>query len=121
MYPSIRRINQAFPGQGAELRKILENYTYARKIAIDFIDSCYNPPRKYEVKLEALNRIADGACGVEYIAHRDDTFAKNYGLSYLNTGDTYKRTIIYDHYLGSWRVDSWGGIVEMRSRNNWYI
>jgi hypothetical protein len=34
------------------------------------------------------------------------------GLSYVNMGDTYDTTLLYDHKTGRFSVGSWGDIVE---------
>lgn len=36
----------------------------------------------------------------------------NHGVSYLNTGDTYGRTILFQSNSGRWSVGCWGDIVE---------
>jgi hypothetical protein len=52
-----------------------------------------------------------------------ETFGKEYvpwktrperGFAYLNTGDTYAPTIIFDFNTDTWRVASWGDLVESR-------
>ncbi len=50
--------------------------------------------------------------GVEYIPSNEDTVYSAYGLAYLNTGDTYVPTVIYDHGKDKWEITSWGDIVE---------
>jgi hypothetical protein len=64
--------------------------------------------------LEYANELI-GGYGVEYIAHRDDTSWRSHGLQYVNTGDTYSATVVYDWHTGRflWGAD-WGSIVESR-------
>lgn len=50
--------------------------------------------------------------GVEYIRHRNDDQYGAYGLTYLNTGDSYVATIIYNHKTDTIAVCSIGDIVE---------
>jgi len=51
--------------------------------------------------------------GSEFILARGDdpgyTFS---GLQYLNTGDPYTPTVIYDHGKGKWEIAAWGDLVE---------
>jgi hypothetical protein len=50
--------------------------------------------------------------GVEYIAHKDDTFNSSKGIDYVNTGDTYCPTICYENKEEFFFIASWGDIVE---------
>lgn len=50
--------------------------------------------------------------GVEYIASRQDTYNNGEGLQYLNTGDPYIETIIYDEGMGTWLISTYGDLVE---------
>jgi hypothetical protein len=111
--PSTKTLDQAFPGHGRRLREALESNRTVREhpAAIARRDECLNPPSLLDQRLHTLNAIAE-THGVEYIAHRDDTMRDNYGLEYLNTGDTYIPTLIYDHSKDRWIVGCWGDIVE---------
>ena len=120
--PSIRTLESAFPGHGRALRRLLEDDRAVRQhpAAVARRAECYHPPTLLDQRLHALNAEAE-TCGVEYIAHRDDGFSADdqHGLEYLNTGDTYATTIIFDHARESWRVASRGDVVE--ARPNHYI
>lgn len=113
MIPSIKTLESLSPGNGKELRKALEDYSYCRNhpAGAARIAECYHPPRKYDVRLTVCDAIME-TCGVEYIAHKDDTYHEAYGLSYCNKGETYAPTLIYNHKRGTYRVGSWGDIVE---------
>jgi hypothetical protein len=76
-----------------------------------WVDQCYNMPSKLELKLEAINEILEGY-GVEYIESIDDTFNDMQGLSYVNLGDTYINTVIYDHSSNVFKYCSYGDIIE---------
>lgn len=118
--PSIKTLESAFPGKGKYLRTLLESARAVREhpAAIARRGECLHPPSLLDQRLHALNAAAE-TFGVEYIAHRDDTYHDTYGLEYLNTGDTYTPTLIFDHARHSWRVCSWGDVVE--ARPNHYI
>lgn len=118
--PSIKTLESAFPGRGRALRRLLEDDRAVREhpAAIARRDECFTPPTLLDQRLHALNAEAE-TFGAEYIAHRDDTCRDTYGLEYLNVGDTYTPTLIFDHARHSWRVCSWGDAVE--SLPNLYI
>jgi len=80
---------------------------------VNWINQCYNEPYKIELILEACNEVLQGF-GVEYIAHCNDgyDFDSLYGLSYVNLGDTYKATVIYNHLKEKFTIGCWGDIVE---------
>jgi len=50
--------------------------------------------------------------GVEYAPSKQDTHGKGRGLEYVNMGDTYRPTIIYDCLHRCFVCASWGDIVE---------
>jgi len=54
--------------------------------------------------------------GVEYIASSEDTMRTPDGLDYVNMGDTYDTTLVYDHGKGKYLITSWGDIVEADMR-----
>ena len=113
--PSIRTLESAFPGHGRALRRLLDSDRAVREhpAAIARRRECLHPPSLLDQRLHALNAEAE-THGVEYIAHRDDSLRETLGLEYLNTGDSYASTIIFDHARRSWRVTSWGDVVEAR-------
>ena len=52
--------------------------------------------------------------GVEYAPSKQDTHGEGRGLEYVNMGDTYRPTIIYDCLHGRFVCASWGDIVESK-------
>jgi len=50
--------------------------------------------------------------GVEYLPSKQDTHGKGRGLEYVNMGDTYAMTIIYDCLHRSFVCAAWGDIIE---------
>lgn len=111
--PSIKTLDSAFPGKGRELRKLLESAAAVKRhpAAIRRREDCLHAPSLHDLRLHALNSEAE-TFGVEYIAHKDDSCRETLGLEYLNAGDTYTTTIMFDHARGFWRVCSWGDVVE---------
>lgn len=118
--PSVKTLENAFPGHGRELRRLLDDdrAVRAHPAAVARRRECLHPPSLLDQRFHALNAAAE-TCGVEYIAHRDDGMREIFGLEYLNAGDTYTPTLIFDHARQTWRVASWGDIIE--ARPNSYI
>jgi hypothetical protein len=121
MLPSVRRINLAFPGYGREVRQALESPSVCRQVleSKNLFSQYYSPPSGIHLRLLACDVILE-TCGIEYIKHRKDTFRVSYGLDYLNTGESYQQTLMYDHHLEKFRIDSIGDLIEMESRSGWY-
>lgn len=68
--------------------------------------------RNYGERIRAAFQIMDVALethGVEYLEPAD---YEAQGVDYLNTGDTYMATVVYDAKSQQWRITSWGDIVE---------
>lgn len=61
----------------------------------------------------ALNEILDGY-GVEVIS--EDTSNLEVHAEYINLGDTYTTTLLYDYTRQKWFVTSWGDWVEYQER-----
>ena len=77
-------------------------------------DGCYHYPNRREIKLEALDELL-GTCGVEAISDERiyiDHYHGNTVASYLNTGDSYAETLLFDNYENKWKLTSWGDFVE---------
>jgi hypothetical protein len=74
-----------------------------------WINRCYNEPLPYEKKMSAIDEILEG-CGVEAIFREGECIEPI--LSYVNMGDTYVATIVYNHNSKMFHVSSWGECVE---------
>jgi hypothetical protein len=79
------------------------------------IGECYHKPSKIDVVMHIANKIL-GGYGVEYVAHKNDGYLEreSKGFEYVNMGDTYEPTLIFDRLKGKWIVGTWGDIVERR-------
>jgi hypothetical protein len=71
----------------------------------------YYRNRRVDVALKIMD-VAMETHGVEYVKSNEDTYHDAEGFEYLNTGDTYSATIIYDLAEGRWLLGTWGGMVE---------
>lgn len=115
MLPSLKRLEQNFPGKGAELRAVLtgrrdpESFTAVHT----WVEQCRHRPRYLELQMAALNVVLEGH-GVESI-QKDGTYGTPEAL-YVNMGDTYNTTIIWDDGRQTWFVESWGDWVEKAER-----
>lgn len=67
--------------------------------------SSYNPPKRYYLKLLALNELG-GFHGIE----SGETVSTGEWFEYLNAGDTYAPTVIY--WRGNFRIQSVGDFIE---------
>lgn len=56
-------------------------------------------------------KILDGS-GIEYIAATDDDQYSLNGLEYVNVGDPYTATVMYDHKTGRYKIGGWGDVIE---------
>lgn len=80
-----------------------------------WVNECYHYPSKLELKLEAINELL-GGFGVEYIEAVDDCEYTQRGLSYINLGDSYHNTVIFNHSSNRWTFNYWGNIVESKPK-----
>lgn len=69
-------------------------------------DRLHNEPKDYELKLEALNEALDES-GVESLIEDGKVIA-----SYVNNGETYQATVVYDHEKEEFLITSWGDFYE---------
>lgn len=79
-----------------------------------WLQLCYNPPSRVELKMEALNELLCG-CGIEPITDEDiwgDRYHGNIIAAYINFGDAYCGTILYDTRREKFTLTSWGDFVE---------
>ena len=110
--PSIKTLKQVFGVLAKEAKLVLTTdlyNTYESVIALK--KSYYNPPSKAYCIMTALNEIAE-AHGVESFFEGDWSPHKIY-VDYLNTGDTYNPTIVYD---GRFKVTTLGDYIEKHSK-----
>ena len=114
-YPSVKAIERAFPGKGLALRKLLDGRSKTREFAsVQKLErECYHAPGYHYRLTTALNEVA-GTHGCEAIWGADSCTQP--AAEYLNTGDTYALTLLYDCRAERWRVTSWGDWLESQER-----
>lgn len=84
--------------QALQVRQILEKYSSGDKA------------------LQAIDKLFDWTFGVEVL--RDNGWSAYYcdiGMEYLNSGDMYTPTIMYDTRSGNYRVGCLGDILESQT------
>ena len=98
--------------------KLIDDFLGEFKSVQHLRKQCLNPPDTITERLEALNELIDGF-GIEGI-YIDDYFHSNYwgnciGL-YVNLGDTYILTIIYNVIDNQFEFTSWGDFIETKEQ-----
>lgn len=74
-----------------------------------WVDACYNRPDDTELMLHAADVLL-GTHGVESLGPVDTRSGPPF--AYLNTGDTYADTVVYNSETRRFMVCSWGDIAE---------
>lgn len=109
--PSVKTLHPVFGDRSQEARDLLkedrnpEDYKSVKQ----WIKQCHHKPRKTELLMEALNEVA-GTCGVEPIWLEDDITWPTF--DYLNTGDSYATTLIFNRVDMTVQVTSVGDLME---------
>lgn len=115
-----RRKNPSFksPHAGPSVKRMVE-FLGIRKAGAEMLKAKMNDGDSAGSILKAADHLLYGN-GVEYIESLTDTMRIREGLSYVNMGDTYDTTLIYDHGKGRFVVSSWGDIVERDAKRFGY-
>lgn len=89
--PSLKRLEEAFPGKGKDLRALIKGEKKTRDYASvrDLESRCWNQPGYVYRLMTALNEII-GGYGSEAIRKRGEVVAE-----YVNMGDCYNATLLY--------------------------
>lgn len=114
MKPSYKALERAFPGKGRQLRALLDKQAkttdYASVRAWE--QKCYNAPSYLDRLQCAFNEILEGH-GTEAVFGEGEMSPD---ACYINLGDPYATTLLYDYTRGRWLITSWGDWVESQSR-----
>lgn len=110
---SQHRLEEAFPGKGLELRQLLtqKRTTTGYQTVKDWVASSLNRPPYIERLMMALNEILEGH-GVEAVIRSGNPP----DAEYVNMGDTYATTLIWDCKTKSFRLQSLGDWIEAAER-----
>lgn len=114
MFPSEKRLEEAFPGKGRELRELMDKKrkTYDYKSVQEWCKGCYHEPKFHERLMCAINEILGGH-GVEAMFRQGMTHPD---MEYINMGDTYTTTLIFDYTSNTFKIQSMGDWVETAER-----
>jgi hypothetical protein len=119
---TIEELRQVFPTiESIKLiltKKLIDGLEVEELIEFDsnikWILKCYNYPQKIELTMNAINEMLEGF-GVESIIvenyHVDNFWRNTIGL-YVNMGETYASTIVYDVENKEYQLTSWGDFYE---------
>lgn len=116
-YPSMKTLTQNFGEHKARyIRDLMEGTFDPEKLTSvsDWVTQCYSSPSILELQLSGINDILEGH-GVEAIWGEAETMLP--AAEYINMGDTYDSTILYDHTRAKWEVTTWGDWVEWAEKN----
>jgi hypothetical protein len=103
-----------FPHGGPSIKRMQDMLRISKDQA-SALKAMMDGGKKVSIILREADRVLNGN-GVEYIDSREDTMRSQDGLSYVNMGDTYDTTLLYDHKTGRFSVGSWGDVVERQPR-----
>ena len=114
--PTMRRLrNQFGPKIAKTVRGLCTGDIDPDTYCADYIRQCGHYPREAERTMEAINIVLEGY-GVEGINGQWlDNYYCDIIATYVNMGDTYDATILFDHATGNYRLTSFGDYVEARN------
>ena len=118
-YPSTKTIMDKLGLYEAKANQ-LRNFLTGR-FTCDAIEEADHDHIHYSFLVNEVLKVCSGileSCGVEYLPHKKDTFSDSYGISFVNSGDMYTNTVIYDHNSMSFKIACTGDIIE---KNNCYL
>ena len=106
--PSLKALEEAFPGKGYELRQLLKGEVKTNEYLSvqDLERSCYNRPFYSHRLMVALNEIIEGF-SVERLEKNGLPFA-----DYVNMGDVYTTTLIRKIDSGTVMIRDIGSFIE---------
>ena len=96
-------------------KELTDHYRLDPKIAgkINALKKNARTHNEVDLALEEINRLIEGY-GVEVVRGRPwvDHFYQDINLLYVNMGDTYAPTVIYDTLKERFYITTWGDIIE---------
>ena len=120
----LKRLQQVFTEEESrQIRNILTGKTNPRDYVSvqNWLKQCFNEPSENELKMEALNEVLKGF-GVEAIrGNYVDSYYQDIQATYVNMGDTYDYTILFDSENEKFVLTSWGDWVESHTKSRGLI
>lgn len=120
-YPSVNTLEKHLSlnrTDALKLRKLLDGRLDPMTFASvqKWVKQCYNQPKHLDLVMEAANELL-GGYGIEAIRGEwQNGFWCDVRAVYVNMGDTYTSTLLYDRDSACYRVMSWGDFVEWCQR-----
>lgn len=113
--PSEKRLEEAFPNKGKVLRTLLSSdyRVNQHEAVIEWKRTCFNSPSMLELRMCALNAELEGH-GVEAVFAPGEFRTPD--MQYVNMGDAYVTTIIFDHFTQTFKIQEWGTWLEIAER-----
>jgi hypothetical protein len=75
------------------------------------IRECYNRPDNTDITLNVVNKMINGY-GVESCEYESNALYSRDFISYVNMGDTYATTILYNPETCRFEISDWGSLYE---------
>lgn len=107
----LERLEEAFPGKGQLIVDVIRYETAPQTYATvaDLLGTRYCRPNPVELQMLAINEIL-GGYGVEAIFRDGGRISPD--MEYVNMGDPYNATVVYDYIDGKFIVTAWGDWIE---------
>jgi hypothetical protein len=105
------RVREQWPAEADKILAVVRGTVDLMefKSVSDWVRQCYHDPSRIEQKMRAMDEILDGH-GTEAIFGDDDPAWPD--MEYVNMGDTYLMTILYDYTKSKFYAMPWGEWVE---------
>lgn len=91
-----------------------EDYSILPDKVSKWVKQCYNTPSDTELEMAVIDVLIDGY-GVEGITPEGKVYPV---AEYVNMGDTYDLTVVYDLENGEYILTSWGDFLSEWEKNN---
>ena len=79
-------------------------------------DRCHHPMRRLDRIIECLNELLE-MHGVEYVSSGEQQMDGSHIVAeYLNSGDTYSMTLLFNHRSEAFSLTTWGDFIERNQR-----
>lgn len=106
-------VEKVFPGHAEAVFDLIKGSKHPEsyRSVETWVRQCYNQPRYVDKLLLAINEEIEG-CGVEAVFDNDFQEGQWPIMEYINHGDAYTPTILYDHVDKEFIVASWADWYE---------
>jgi len=112
-----KNLRKAFPKMSQKDALTIVRLVNGTLDAVDFqagyrrVSECYHQPSDTDVILHVINSIA-GGYGVEGSPYEVDAMYDGEFISYVNMGDPYYTTILFNPRTNRFELSNWGSVYE---------